>query len=307
MRRGFYSYLTQPIKIRIMLKETLAVQSHTYQTEKMQAFILLHCFSKGYDYTVDDGNIYITKGNAKRYPCIVAHTDTVHKLVEDLTVLEVAGKLIGYNSVRMEQTGIGGDDKVGIYIALACLDHFDTLKVAFFRDEEHGCLGSYEADMGFFTDCNFVLQCDRQGNADFITSASGTKLSGKGFQNAVLPIISQYGYSFKSGMMTDVMALKENGLNCVCANISCGYYRPHCDDEFVVIADVQNCLDMVKEIIGYLGHRLFEHKSTAKRWPPVTKATYDAPYCKDCWSGHPVDGRGLCKYCLEFQDTKIFN
>ena len=65
---------------------------------------------------VQDGNIYITKGEAKNYPCVVAHMDTVHKIVEDLYVLQVGHKLTGFNRIKMEQTGIGGDDKVGIFI-----------------------------------------------------------------------------------------------------------------------------------------------------------------------------------------------
>jgi hypothetical protein len=64
-----------------------------------------------------------------------------------------------------------------------------------------------------------------------------------------LPIISKYGYSFSNGMMTDVMALKESGILCSMANISCGYYNPHCSNEYVNTMDVFNCLEMVIDIM----------------------------------------------------------
>jgi putative aminopeptidase FrvX len=149
----------------------------------------------------------------------------------------------------MEQTGIGGDDKVGIYIALQCLKDVDNIKVIFFRDEEIGCAGSEDNDIKFFNDVRFVLQCDRKGNTGFVTNASGVKLCSEDFKDAVKDIISNQGYSFVNGMMTDVMALRRSGIEVSMANIECGYYRPHSDSEYVVIKDVENCLRMVLTII----------------------------------------------------------
>jgi putative aminopeptidase FrvX len=242
------------------LKEVLSVQSASYEQWRMFAYIIRQVYE--YDFYVDDGNIYIEKGFADTKPCIVAHMDTVHDITEDLSILEVDGKLTGFNRVKMTQTGIGGDDKVGIFIALECLHHFDNIKVAFFRDEEVGCDGSGVADMRFFDNCTFVLQCDRRGNGDFITNASGTELSSSRFQKSIKSTIKKYGYSFANGMMTDVMTLKQNGLGVSCANISCGYYNPHCKNEYVVVKDVMNCLDLVMEIMTNFGTETFEHKYT---------------------------------------------
>jgi hypothetical protein len=283
------------------------------------------------DYYVADGNIYITKGSADDYPCMVAHMDTVHDIVEDLYPLEIDGCITGFNRVTMEQTGIGGDDKVGIYITLEMLEKFDVFKCAFFRDEEVGCVGSYDAHMHFFRDCRFVLQCDRKGNSDFITTASGVELSSNSFQEDVLPIIQRYGYNFASGMMTDVMALKENGIKCCVANISCGYYNPHMPNEYVNVYDVENCLEMCQTIISNLT-KVYKHKYKPRVWtqvsanskyPKTTKATTKSwdwhqpksnsvidwdesdkhcrpketdTYCQDCW-GAEATHNGLCKTC----------
>ncbi|MDA6986939.1 hypothetical protein OSM86_23565, partial [Escherichia coli] len=49
--------------------------------------------------------------------------------------------------------------------------------------------------------------------------------------------------------MTDVLTLKENGLEVRCANVSCGYYNAHTDEEITVRKDLQKCLDFVEHLI----------------------------------------------------------
>ncbi len=73
-----------------LLKEILAIQSCSYESERMEAYITNRCEKLGYEYVIEDGSIYIHKGLADSYPCIIAHTDTVHSITNDLTVY--AGK-----------------------------------------------------------------------------------------------------------------------------------------------------------------------------------------------------------------------
>ena len=314
------------------LKEVLSVQTSSYEQFRMFAYIVRQLQTiPDTEYYTTNGNLYVQRGKGLgKYPCIVAHMDTVHDIVEDLYPVEIDGNITGFNRVTMEQTGIGGDDKVGIYIALECLREFDNIKVAFFRDEEVGCLGSYEAHMDFFSDCKFVLQCDRRGDGDFITSASGVELSSDDFQRDVLPIISGYGYTFASGMMTDVMALKENGIRCSVANMSCGYYNPHTPQEYVNVWDVENCLDMCKTIIRYCT-KSYKHKykprwtaplpytkyskssnnwdwSSPKKennticWDKYDNMKYEKDtYCQDCW-GAEAEINGLCQACYSWYE-----
>lgn len=293
------------------LKEILAIQSYSYDQFKMFAYLIRTLKSLEIPYFVDDGCIYATKGDAKKYPCIVAHMDTVHQICEDLTVIEIKGKLTGFNAVTMSQTGIGGDDKVGIFIALEVLKMTENIKVVFFRDEEVGCEGSYNANTEFFNNCNIILQCDRKGNKDFIRNASGIELSSKKFQKEVNPIIKKYGYSFNNGMMTDVMALKELEINASMANISCGYYNPHCKNEYVIIKDVENCLNMVLEIINTLKGN-YDHKNkvkySKKYWH---KDNYnDSFWIKKGWDDEKntylefnKKEKNVCECCSEIAET----
>jgi putative aminopeptidase FrvX len=237
----------------IILKEVLAIQTYSGEEWRMFAYIVRQCKRLGAHIRQDAvGNLYVTKGKSNTYPCVVAHMDSVHKIGEDLTVISNGKMLTGFNFRTMKQTGIGGDDKVGIYIALRCLETFSAIKLSFFVNEEHGCIGSSQADMTFFDDCRFVLQADRRGNSDFVTNASGVDLSSKKFKKAVNPLLGVHGYKGSDGMMTDVMQLKENGLKVACANVGCGYHRPHAADEYVVVSEVENTFSLFKCIISTL-------------------------------------------------------
>ena len=108
------------------------------------------------------GNIYAVKGNRESYPCVVAHMDEVHrrKTGSYAAHLVADSMIVGYDHKRKRMTGIGADDKNGIWICLKCLEDFKAVKCAFFVQEEVGCIGSGHADMSFFSDCRFVIQCD---------------------------------------------------------------------------------------------------------------------------------------------------
>lgn len=194
------------------------------------------------------GNLYIIKGIAETYPCIVAHLDQVQRVhSKDFIPIETEELIFGYSPRHRKQEGLGADDKNGIWIALKCLEKCDTLKVVFFVEEEIGCRGSNEADMDFFRDCRFVIQPDRRGYKDLITNIGWTELCSDDFLKATG--YENFDYEIAEGLMTDILALKGRGLGISCINLSCGYYEPHTDNEFTVKHDLLNCLHLVNYII----------------------------------------------------------
>lgn len=202
---------------------------------------------KGVRITEHKGNIYATKGISDTYPCVVAHTDQVQKwdriMVNCYNMPE--GLMIkGFDPETWEPRGIGGDDKNGVWIALRMMIELPYCKVAFFRDEEIGCVGSSLAKMDFFDNCRFVIQCDRRGNSDFITEAGGTQLCDNNFA----ALCGKYGYNIAYGAMTDVMQLKDNGLKIAACNMSCGYHQPHSDDEYTIVEDLIRCKELVYDM-----------------------------------------------------------
>ena len=245
-----------------LLKKLYEISSPSEHEKRMRKFII--SILRGADipyYVYKIGNVYATKGKSKTYPCIVSHIDEVHDFHKKGYEIVVHGDVIfGLNANTMSYEGIGADDKNGIWVCLKALSEFEVLKCAFFVSEEIGCIGSSDADMEFFKDCRFVLQCDRKGSSDFITCASFTELCSEEFTNAVE--MDKFGYKEANGMMTDVMTLKGNGLGVSCCNISCGYYNPHTSNEMTRFSELQNCYEFVKHIITNCTS-VYSHKHTS--------------------------------------------
>jgi tripeptide aminopeptidase len=251
-----------------LLRTILEIQSVSFNQKKMKKFIL-----KNYGGTQDKkGNIYITKGKADVFPCVVAHLDTVHDIIKSnhYKVCETGGNAFAMNTNLMQMTGVGGDDKCGIYIALKCLEKFDNIKIAFFVDEEIGCVGSQSANMKFFKDTGYVIQPDRQGYTDVVTNIMGTQICSIEFQDKIKKTMDNYAKAFcKKGGLTDVYQLVENGLNVSCLNLSCGYYNPHTPKEYINLEDLEDTKEFVFKIIDLLGNEKYNHTSI------ITESSYD--------------------------------
>ena len=238
-----------------LLKKLYSIHSKSGKEQKMIKFLLWWLRNNVPEARVDIdkeiGNIYVTKGVSDTYPCLVAHIDQVQSIhSRDFHVIETKDIIFGYSPKNKRLEGLGADDKNGVWVCLKCLLKYDNLKVAFFvgeEVEEVGCVGSSKADMDFFKDVRFVIQCDRRGSSDLIASICSTEIASKEFIEATGH--EAFGYHLEEGMMTDVLTLKENGLAVSCVNISCGYYDPHSDHEFTIKKDLLNCLSFVENII----------------------------------------------------------
>ena len=277
-----------------LLLETLKVQTSSYETENMQIYIEMFLDEHGISFVNDDGNIYATKGFAETYPCVVAHTDTVHDMYDDFHIIEHDDYWMAVDGETMTQVGIGGDDKVGVFVALAMLKELDVVKAAFFKDEEVGCVGSAQADMSFFDNVGYALQFDRRGYGDVVT-ACGTTLSGQEFQDAVMKYSEGYGLKLQPhGGLTDVVQLKENGLKCAAANFSCGYYRPHTKQEIIDFVEVMRITHFCLEFITDHPDTMFEHvdewhwgatkDDSVGKFPEPSEDEYGMIPCPGCGS-----------------------
>ena len=114
----------------IKLNEVLRIPTVSSHEDLMISFIEKFCIENNLSYKKDHkNNLYVTKGNADYYPCVVSHMDTVHKdhleLIKAKVNLEIEEivyknekRLCAYNPIRNAPTGIGGDDKCGVYICL---------------------------------------------------------------------------------------------------------------------------------------------------------------------------------------------
>jgi putative aminopeptidase FrvX len=209
------------------------------------------------------GNIYATKGIVNGfYPAVCAHTDTVHQVRESkLTIIEAGGCLAAYNSA-IQRTGLGGDDKAGVYVCLELLLSRPVLKAAFFVDEEIGCLGSRHADPMFFADVGYCIEFDSPNNDILSFSCDGVQLCLEGNGGICLlseaePILTRYGVTkWQWHPFTDVAQLRRN-FDFECLNLPCGYYHMHTNREYVRIEDTAKAVELGKELITTLGYRRF--------------------------------------------------
>ncbi len=233
-----------------LLKKLYAIHSPSGKEDKMIKFLISYIKSLlGVKLGKDDyGNLYAIKGKSNTYPCLVCHIDQVQRIhSKDFKAIETRDIIFGYSPSNYQFEGVGADDKNGILLALEALKKYDSLKAVFFKEEETGCRGSSACELSFFEDCRFVIQCDRRGNSDLITSIGCTDLCSEQF---IIGLNAErFGYIETTGLMTDVEVLKERGLSVSAVNISCGYYNPHTDDEITVKRDLEKCWKLVQHII----------------------------------------------------------
>lgn len=264
--------------------ELLSVPSKTYREDRMVNY-LMGVISKMEDvsvYSDDMGNIYATKGILATgyYPLFIAHTDTVHEMIDDIIVVKTElpkPNTFGmtYNPTVLHKslkaidndgnpTGIGGDDKCGIFICLELLRKLENCKVALFVSEETGCVGSSKCDVDFLKDVGYAVQFDAPGDGLITEICSGVRLYQKDgeFINKVLPIIeTNMGTKMlrQSHPYTDVSQVKKKA-DFSCINISCGYYNMHTANEFIVIEDVERAIEAGIGIVENLGYNKFEYE-----------------------------------------------
>ena len=197
------------------------------------------------------GNIFITKGCADSFPCVTAHLDEVHAPTERNIIVD--GDLIYAVDNKGERVGIGADDKNGLWIITHLLHTKPVLKAALFVQEERdgempGCRGSRACSLAFFDNVRYIIAVDRKGNNEVVTIGKGNiRLCDYDF----IPndLLQKYNYVCVDGGRTDVVALKERGLQIPCCNISCGYYNAHKPEEYSVFTYLENSLAFVSDII----------------------------------------------------------
>jgi len=161
-----------------LLKEVLSVPSKTYREDLMVEFLVNWLTENNIEHYVDEHkNVYATKqeniliSEDFYFPLVISHTDTVHEIegifVQEERLPNAQGEIKdafkAYNSLD-NPTGIGGDDKCGVFACLTLLKELPYLKAAFFVSEETGCHGSRKADERFFTNVGYGIQFDAPEN-----------------------------------------------------------------------------------------------------------------------------------------------
>lgn len=272
-----------------LLKEVLSIPSYSRREELVRDFVISYAKERGYEVIVDDkGNVYVINGEideGEYYPCVVAHMDTVHRSHTNLIdenrrlIIETStynendqdefSTLIAKHPDTNKQTGIGGDDKCGVYACLELLTQ-GKMKAAFFVEEEIGMLGSKEANELFFKDVGYAIQFDAPSDNWITEVCSGVRIMDDEFKELITENLDSNGYrNFSRDPFTDVNQLsKKFDFNCV--NLGCGYHRQHTDSEYVVVNEVFNSVTAGLSLINHLGNK----KYAIKKDEVITESNY---------------------------------
>lgn len=247
------------------LIEVLSLPSFSGKESRVSDYITKFCHEHGIDTYMDThGNVYATKGEADFYPCVVSHIDTVHRITEIVVKENDYGDLYAETPDGVP-TGIGGDDKAGVFVCLEMLLHAEVLKAAFFVAEEVGCLGSYLSDPKFFENVGYAIQFDAPFNNWISYHSDGERLF-EIYSSFFLTIEEIFktdmpGYDRTKCLgyhpYTDVSALKRL-YDFSCINYSVGYYNMHSRTEYVVIDETFACLEMAKKMVAALGNQKYQ-------------------------------------------------
>jgi tripeptide aminopeptidase len=248
------------------LKEVLSIPTSSQKEDLMIKYLEDVLTEKGYDFYKDFyGNIYVTKGESEFFPCFISHTDTVHGIDKGLVVVEEIYNdqliLKGINDKTGNPSGIGGDDKCGVFLCLEMLDKLDNVKAAFFVSEEIGCKGSQHADPKFFSNVGYCIQYDSPGGDSMSLTLMGRYLflPESEFANKVTGLITEHGIkNWANHPYTDAWQIVQK-FNIACLNLAAGYYRYHTPNEYVVVDDVENGFELGLKLIESLGEKRYEN------------------------------------------------
>lgn len=181
-----------------------------------------------------DGYIYM-QGN---FPVLlVAHMDTVHK--------ELPREIIYKDGKISSPQGIGGDDRCGIYMIMEILKRGYRPSVLFCEDEEIGCVGSTKFAVSKFAESlngtfNYIIELDRNGSNDAVYYECDNPEFEK--------FIEMSFFKKAFGSYTDICEIAP-ALDCSAVNFSCGYYKQHTTDEYVVLSEMEVVIDEVCKLL----------------------------------------------------------
>jgi di/tripeptidase len=268
-----------------LLREVLSVPTKTYQEEKMVEFLVNWLTENNISHFVDEfNNVYATKQESQDlpedfyFPCVISHTDTVH----NIDTINISEEMLpnAQNELKLSYkayndkgnpTGIGGDDKCGVFACLTLLQELPYLKAAFFVSEETGCHGSLKASEDFFSNVGYGIQFDAPENWMITEKCFGQVLFDRETEffetcdKVLTEGMNQNDMEYMVHPYTDVYALRGK-FDFSCINISIGYYNYHTKNEYVVVEDVFNGIDMGRKMIENLGNKLHYKKSVIYDW-----------------------------------------
>ena len=209
--------------------------------EELKVWLNNRYINKGFETIYEDGFLHLIPQENAIPICFTAHMDTVHKeKVKKILVEKHKDK-----TILSSPQGIGGDDRCGIYMIVRLLDMGYKPYVVFCEDEEVGCVGASKfCKTKYINNMNikFMVELDRRNGNDAVYY----DLDNKEFEEFVTETT---GYVTAIGSMSDISYLApEAGVAAV--NLSCGYYKEHTLEHYVVWEEMERTLEATIYLIA---------------------------------------------------------
>lgn len=198
---------------------------------------------------------------------LVAHLDIVHKETPKDIYIDTKEKVLWC------PTGIGGDDRCGVYAILQTIKKFKPY-VLFTTDEEIGCLGAKVAVKEIEDiPVNFIIEIDRRGCGQSVYYDCGNEE----FQK----YINSFGFETQKGSCSDICTLsRQYGIASV--NLSAGYLNEHQKHEFINMNWLNYTIGKIAEILkDKANHKKYDYEEIK---PVYSYPNYNYNY--DYWDNY---------------------
>ena len=225
--------------------------------KEVKAYMTDYLTSRDYKVENHDGFLY-AEGDVP--VLLVAHMDTVHFHLPT-TIKEVDGKI-------SSPQGIGGDDRCGIFIIMNIVKKFHC-SVLLCEDEEIGGVGARKFAKSPFIhelDVNYMIEFDRMNATDAVFYSCD--------HEAFVDFVTDFtGFKEAHGSFSDISVIAP-AAKIAAVNLSCGYYRAHTVDEYVVYDEMMATVQAAKALIEAECDR-FEYipKQQLSMWDYPIKST----------------------------------
>lgn len=180
-----------------------------------------------------DGYVY---AQGKFPVLLMAHMDTVHEKLPDLIVYSEK------NNKVSSPNGIGGDDRCGAYIIFKVLEKFNC-SVLFCEDEEIGCVGARkfaDSELARELEFNYIIEFDRANANDAVFYECAN--------DEFEAFITKKFYKTNFGSYSDICEVAP-ALGCAAVNLSCGYYKQHTKEEYVILSEMERSIKEACKIL----------------------------------------------------------
>lgn len=247
-----------------VLKKLYTIHSPSSREGRLGRYIIALLRGMGVQHTVGSkGEIYNIKPGL---PLLCVHTDQVQSKPCTHTI---QNNNFIYGMGGHKQSGLGADDKNGVWILLNLIKKYGD-KVSFLfstMEEVGGMTDGFMHELGkTVTDTiPYALVFDRKGGSDII--GFDNEYCMKDLNDDIAKLGVMFGYEPAIGVWSDCDHISKY---VPCANLSCGYYAPHSDNEYTNINELINALDfgayLLENLNGCPYDRVEKKPVEIRRW-----------------------------------------